>query len=68
MADDGLLDPGTDLQWLIDTTIIMAAAQTYLLVTRLTSSDLDACQDWLATTTPRRDQPGQFPATQKPVK
>lgn len=34
---DGLLDPGLDLDWLIDTTIILAAAQTDLLITRLTS-------------------------------
>ena len=50
MADDGLLDPGADLDWLIDTTSILAAAETYLLITRLTGWDLDAYQDWLATT------------------
>ena len=49
MADDGLLDPGTDLDWLIDTTSVLAAAETYLLITRLTGWDLDAYQDWLAT-------------------
>ena len=49
MADDGLLDPGLDLDWLIDTTIILAAAETYLLITRLTSWDLDTYQGWLAT-------------------
>ena len=46
----GLLDPGLDLDWLTDTSTILAAAGTYLLVTRLTNWDLDACQDWLATT------------------
>lgn len=45
----GLLDPGPDLDWLIDTTTILAAAETYLLVTRLTSWDLDTYQGWLAT-------------------
>lgn len=50
MADDGLLDPAIDLEWLIDTTAILAAAETYLLITRLTSWDLDAYQDWLAAT------------------
>jgi AcrR family transcriptional regulator len=50
MADDGLLDPRLDLEWLIDTTTIMAAAETYLLITRLMGWDLDAYQDWLATT------------------
>ena len=36
MAEDGLLDPAVDLAWLIDTTSILAAAETYLLVTRMT--------------------------------
>lgn len=35
---------------LIDTTTIMAAAEAYLLITRFTDWDLDACQDWLAIT------------------
>jgi hypothetical protein len=50
MADDGLLDPGADLDWLVDTTSILAAAETYLLIIRLTGWDLDAYQSWLATT------------------
>jgi len=50
MADDGLLDPGVDLDWLIDTSSILAAAETYLLVTRMLGWDLDAYQEWLATT------------------
>ena len=50
MADDGLLDPRLDLDWLIDTTTIMDSAETYLLITRLTGWNLDAYQDWLATT------------------
>jgi AcrR family transcriptional regulator len=50
MSDDGLLDPRVDLDWLIDTTAILGAAETYLLITRLTSWDLDAYQDWLRTT------------------
>jgi AcrR family transcriptional regulator len=53
MADDGLLDPRVDLDWLIDTTSILAAAETYLLITRLTGWNLDAYQDWLATTSAR---------------
>ncbi len=53
MADDGLLDPRLDLDWLIDTSTILAAAETYLLITRLTSWDLDAYQNWLATTCTR---------------
>ena len=47
MADDGLLDPAVDLDWLIDTTSILAAAETYLLITRMTTWDLDTYQDWL---------------------
>jgi hypothetical protein len=38
--------PRVDLDWLIDTTAILGAAETYLLITRLTS----AYQDWLTTT------------------
>ena len=50
MADDGLLDPGADLAWVIDTSTILGSAETYLLITRLTGWDLDAYQDWLVTT------------------
>lgn len=42
-----------DLEWLIDTTTILAAAETYLLITRLTSWDLDTYEGWLATTSAR---------------
>jgi AcrR family transcriptional regulator len=56
MAADGLLDPGLDLDWLIDTSTILAAAETYLLITRLTNWDLDAYQDWLVTTGTRLTQ------------
>jgi hypothetical protein len=47
LADDGLLAPGTDLPWLIDTTTVLIAAETYLLVTRMLGWDLDAYQEWL---------------------
>jgi AcrR family transcriptional regulator len=50
MAEDGLLDPAVDLAWLIDTTAILAAAETYLLVTRMIGWDLDAYERWLART------------------
>jgi AcrR family transcriptional regulator len=46
-ADDGLLPPGTDLTWLIDTTTVLVAAETYLLVTRMLGWDLDTYQEWL---------------------
>jgi AcrR family transcriptional regulator len=50
MAEDGLLDPAVDLAWLIDTTAILAAAETYLLVTRMIGWNLDAYERWLART------------------
>ena len=50
MADDGLLDPRLDLEWVINTSTILAAAETYLLITRILGWDLDTYQDWLATT------------------
>src|SRR5258708_28665059 len=50
MADDGLLDPSIDLPWLIDTTSIIPAAETHLLIPRTLRSDLDAYQNRLATT------------------
>ena len=53
MASDGLLDPAIDLDWLIDTTALMSAAETYLLITRMIGWDLDTYQDWLATTLTR---------------
>ena len=62
LADDGLLDPGTDLGWLIDTASILAAAETYLLITRMTGWDLDTYQDWLVTTWMRLlNEPGREP-------
>jgi AcrR family transcriptional regulator len=58
MADDGLLDPAVDLAWLIDTTGILGAAETYLLITRTTGWGLDAYQNWLAVTWTRLSSPG----------
>ena len=64
MADDGLLDPQVDLAWLIDTASLLAAAETYLLITRMTSWDLDTYQNWLAATLTRLSRPttGNAPA------
>ena len=50
MAEDGLLGPAADLDWLVDTTSILAAAETYLLLTRTTGWDLDAYEHWLVRT------------------
>src|SRR6266567_7427830 len=41
LASDGLLAQGIDLSWLIDTTSLLGAAETYLLITRMTSWRLD---------------------------
>jgi AcrR family transcriptional regulator len=57
MFDDGLLDPAVDLTWLIETTSLLAAAETYLLITRTIGWDLDAYQDWLTTTWTRLSAP-----------
>jgi hypothetical protein len=64
MADDGLLDPQVDLAWLIDTASLLAAAETYLLITRMTNWDLDTYQNWLAATLTRLSRPitGNAPA------
>jgi AcrR family transcriptional regulator len=53
LADDGLLPPGIDLTWLIDTTTVLVAAETYLLVTRMLGWDLDAYETWVAATLTR---------------
>ena len=53
MAEDGLLDPQIDLNWLIDTASILASAETYLLITRLLGWDLDTYENWLVTTSTR---------------
>lgn len=50
MAEDGLLGPGADRTWLTDTTSILSAAETYLLITRTTGWDLDAYERWLIRT------------------
>lgn len=57
MADDGLLDPTVNLAWLIDTASLLAAAETYLLITRMTSWNLDTYQDWLAAALTRLSSP-----------
>ena len=53
LAADGLLPPGTDLTWLIDTATVIAAAETYLLVTRMLGWDLDTYEAWMAATLTR---------------
>jgi len=53
MAADDLLGADTDLDWLIDTTTLLGAAETYLLITRMLGWGLDTYQDWLVTTMTR---------------
>jgi len=57
MAADGLLPPGTDLAWLIDSASVVSAAETYLLITRMLGWDLDAYQAWLEATLTRLAAP-----------
>jgi AcrR family transcriptional regulator len=59
MAEDGLLDPAIDLAWLIDTTAVLVAAETYLLITRMIGWDLDAYQSWVETTLTRLARPAR---------
>jgi AcrR family transcriptional regulator len=67
LADDGLLPPGADLTWLIDTTTVLVAAETYLLVTRMLGWDLDSYEAWVAATLTRLlTGPGGIPALPDP--
>ena len=68
LADDGLLPPGVDLAWLIDTASILAAAETYLLATRMLGWDLDTYQEWLTVTWTRllAGPGGSWPALPDP--
>jgi AcrR family transcriptional regulator len=50
MADDGLLAPSIDLEWLSETATLVAHAETYLLIGKTTGWDLDTYRDWLVTT------------------
>jgi hypothetical protein len=62
MADDGLLDAAIDLEWLIDTASLLGAAETYLLITRMTDWDLDGYERWLFRTWTRLTAPPAPPA------
>jgi AcrR family transcriptional regulator len=67
LADDGLLPPGTDLAWLVDTASVIAAAETYLLVTRMLGWNLDTYQAWVAATWTRLlTSPGGISALPEP--
>jgi AcrR family transcriptional regulator len=49
-ANDGLLPPGSDVEWLIATVTLLTAAETYLLSTRIATWDLDDYETWIRTT------------------
>lgn len=51
MADDELLGPDVDLEWVIDTSAVLGAAETYTFITRLHGWDLDTYEAWLHRTT-----------------
>jgi AcrR family transcriptional regulator len=48
MADDGLIDPAADLDWLTDTSSILCAAETYLVGVRMLGWDADSYERWVA--------------------
>jgi len=47
MHDDGLLHPECDLRWIIDTGVVLANAEGYLLAVRMHRWDLDRYELWL---------------------
>lgn len=50
MHADGLLHAGVDLEWVIDTSSLLGAAETYVLMTRLLRWDPDTYQAWFYRT------------------
>jgi hypothetical protein len=64
MATGGMLPAGADVDWLIGTSTVLGAAETYLLVTRLSGGDLDQYEQWLATTWTRLAAASASPAAQ----
>jgi AcrR family transcriptional regulator len=56
--DDGLLPTGCDLTWLVDTTSVLAHAETYLLMRETLRMTPQRYQNWLATTWRRMAEAG----------
>lgn len=50
MEQDGLLPPACDVAWLADTSTLLVAADTYLLMTRTLGWDPDEYEAWMRTT------------------
>jgi hypothetical protein len=53
MSDDGLLDDSSDLEWIINTSSLLSAPETYLLSTRVLGWSLDSYETWLRDTLTR---------------
>jgi AcrR family transcriptional regulator len=66
MADDGLLGRDADVAWLTDTSSILGAAETYLLITRMLGWDLDAYERWLAQSPARLAAAAGGPGSRDP--
>jgi AcrR family transcriptional regulator len=50
IVDDGLLPEGCDVDWLSDTTTLLAHADTYLLLAATNDWDIATYRSWLETT------------------
>ncbi|MBA2309893.1 MAG: TetR/AcrR family transcriptional regulator [Pseudonocardiales bacterium] len=50
MSSDGLLPPGCDVDWLADTTSVLAHGDTYVTITRTMHWTPEQYEDWLTTT------------------
>jgi hypothetical protein len=50
LADDGLLPPGVDVDWVAETTGLLAAADTYLLIQATVRWTPDQLRNWLYRT------------------
>lgn len=53
MRDDGLVSPGADLRWLIDTSTVLTAAESRLLISRSLGWGDEAYRAWVVTTLTR---------------
>jgi AcrR family transcriptional regulator len=53
LADDGLLLPDCDLDWLTNTSTLLVHAETYLLARGMIGWDPDGYERWLATSLTR---------------
>lgn len=49
-ASDGLLPDDADVEWLVDTGTVLAAAESRLLISRTLSWDRETYRRWLVTT------------------